>query len=186
MKGQPLDVSPAPATLEAPLDTAGPPTLIPTMAPTLIPPTPQPTPTLAPTLPPATVAPPTAAPLPTAPPPPPTAAPVVSGAGVQIISVHADGVNGRNEPDEYCEIKNTGAESVDLAGWRLNAGAKGQDFVFPAFVLVPGQACRVYTNEEHPESGGLSFASGRALWSNSGDCGYLYDGSGQQASAYCY
>jgi endonuclease YncB( thermonuclease family) len=186
VRGQPLDIPPAPATLEAPPDTALAATSVPTMVPTLNPPTPQPPPTSVPTVPPPTVAPPTALPPPTAPPAPPTAAPVAGGGGVQIIAVYADGVNGRSEPDEYCEIKNTGSESTNLAGWRLNAGAQGQDFTFPAYVLAPGQTCRVYTNETHSESGGLSFASGRALWSNAGDCGYLYDASGQQVSAHCY
>ncbi|MBN1400410.1 MAG: lamin tail domain-containing protein, partial [Anaerolineae bacterium] len=186
VRGQPLDISSGSATLAASPDVALPATSAPTVAPTPIPPTPLPPPTLAPTVPPPTPIPPTPLPPPTVPPAPPTAAPVASGGGVQIAHVHADGVNGRNEPDEYCELKNTGTESVELGGWRLNAGATGQDFTFPAYVLAPGQTCRVYTNEVHPESGGLSFSSGRALWSNSGDCGYLYDSAGQQRSSHCY
>jgi hypothetical protein len=125
-------------------------------------------------------APPTSAPAPTDPPPPaPTG-------GVQITKVHADGDKGRTEPDEYCEIKNTGEVEVNLQGWLLNAGAKTQNYDFPPVVLGPGQSVRVYTNEIHPESGGLSFGSGSALWKNGGDCGYLYDASGQQVHSLCY
>lgn len=90
------------------------------------------------------------------------------------------------ESDEYAEIANVGTAAVNVAGWRLNAGNPGQDFVFPAFELQPGQACRVYTNENHPEHCGFSFGSGKALWSNKGDCGYLYDASGVEVSRRCY
>ena len=82
--------------------------------------------------------------------------------------------------------KNLGGSSVNLAGWRLNAGSPGQDFGFPAFELQSGQECRVYTNEHHPESCGFSFGSGQALWNNGGDCGHLYDASGAEVSTYCY
>lgn len=42
-----------------------------------------------------------------------------------------DGVVRQVESDEYCEITNTGGAAVNLAGWRLNAGDPGQDFIFP-------------------------------------------------------
>lgn len=141
---------------------------------------------------------PTETPLPTATPeeptPPPTASPeptapptLLPGTGdVRIKHVHYDGEKGRQEPDEYCEIVNQGSAAVNLKDWRLNAGAKGQDFLFPDFSLGPGQTCRVYTNEHHPESGGLSFGRKSALWKNSGDCGYLYDAGGKKVSEYCY
>lgn len=97
-----------------------------------------------------------------------------------------DGVVPRVESDEYAEIANVGTAPVDLGGWRLNAGNPDQDFWFPSFVLQPGQVCRVYTNEHHPEHCGFSFGSGKALWNNKGDCGYLYDASGTEISRYCY
>jgi len=97
-----------------------------------------------------------------------------------------DGVVKRVESDEYAEIANQGGSSVNLGGWRLNAGAPGQDFVFPGIELQPGQVCRVYTNEGHPESCGLSFGNEQALWNNKGDCGYLYDAGGAEVSRYCY
>jgi hypothetical protein len=61
-----------------------------------------------------------------------------------------------------------------------------QDFVFPAMELQPGQSCRVYTNEVHPDTCGFSFGSGREIWNNGGDCGYLYDASAAEVSRYCY
>lgn len=106
--------------------------------------------------------------------------------GVIISYIYYDGQKGRNEPDEYAVIKNISGIPVNIGGWRLNAGDPGQDFIFPDFVLQPGQECRIYTNEIHPESCGFSFGSGKAIWRNSGDCGYLYDSSGKLVNEYCY
>jgi hypothetical protein len=59
---------------------------------------------------------------------------------------------------------------------RASANDPGQDFWFPDFVLQPGQECRVYTDEDHPESCGFNFHyMDSALWANSGECGHLYD-----------
>ena len=90
------------------------------------------------------------------------------------------------EGDEYAVIKNIGGQAVNIGGWRLNAGDPGQNFYFPSFSMQPNQECRVYTDEYHPESCGFNFGSGNALWSNGGDCGYLYNGSSALVSSFCY
>jgi endonuclease YncB( thermonuclease family) len=144
--------------------------------PTLLPPTPVPST--------ATPVPPTAVP-PTPTPVPPTEPPAAPG-DVQITYIYYDGQVKQVESDEYVVIKNVGGSSVNLGGWRLNADDAGQDFVFPNFELQPGQECRVYTNEDHPEWCGFSFHSGSALWANSGECGHLYDPSGAEVSTHCY
>jgi len=152
--------------------------------------TPSPTDTLVPT---DTPIPPTSTPLPTDTLVPPTATAMPTptqqaqpAAEVEIRYIFYDGIVPTVESDEYAEIVNQGTAPVNLAGWRLNAGAPGQDFVFPSFVLEPGQTCRVYTNEVHPETGGFSFNSSSAVWRNKGDCGYLHDASGALISEYCY
>jgi len=104
------------------------------------------------------------------------------------------GMMGSRDPDWLAAVKNGecavtrngGGSPVNLGGWRLNAGDPGQDFGFPGFDLGPGQECRVYTNEYHPESCGFSFGSGKAIWNNKGDCGHLYDNTGAELSTYCY
>ena len=111
---------------------------------------------------------------------------VPTPASVEIIDIYYDGLVPYVESDEYAAIKNTGSAPVSLSGWRLNAGAPGQDFWFPGFVMQPGQECRAYPNEVHPGWCGFSFGSASALWSNSGDCGYLYDGAAAEVSTYCY
>jgi hypothetical protein len=58
---------------------------------------------------------------------------------------------------------------------------------FPDFVLQPGQECRVYTDEDHPESCGFNFHyTSSAIWANKGECGHLFDPSGAEVSTYCY
>ena len=133
-------------------------------------------------LPPATNTP---VPLPTDP-PAPTEEPASSPGQVVISFIYYDGQVPQVESDEYAVITNQGGSPVNLAGWRLNAGNPGQDFIFPDYSLQPGANCRVYTNEYHPDYCGFSFSSGQALWRNSGDCGYLFDASGAQVAEYCY
>ena len=105
---------------------------------------------------------------------------------VHITNIFYDGVVPSVESDEYAEITNQGSVDVNLSGWRLNAGDPGQDFYFPSYTLTVGESCRVYTNEDHPEYCGFNFERGSAIWSNSGDCGYLYDNIGTLVSTYCY
>lgn len=119
-------------------------------------------------------------------PPTDTPVPQPAPASVVISNIFYDGRVTRVESDEYAQITNQGGSAVNLAGWRLNAGDPGQNFNFPNFDLQPGQSCRVYTNEIHPETCGFSFGSGQAIWNNGGDCGYLYDASGAEVSRRCY
>lgn len=107
--------------------------------------------------------------------------------GVVITHIQYDGKVGRVEADEYIEIQNQGPSSVDLSGWRVSAGSVGQDFRFPAVtILLPKQSVRVYTNEIHPETGGFSFGSARAIWNNRGDVGVLVNRSGVEVSRWAY
>jgi beta-lactamase superfamily II metal-dependent hydrolase len=107
---------------------------------------------------------------------------------VVISYIFYNGLESRYEGDEYAEIANLGMSPVNLGGWLLWAGDSPSDqfFWFPEFVLAPGQSCRVYTDEFHPETGGFNFATGRAVWANDGDCGCLYDAASALMSEYCY
>jgi hypothetical protein len=57
-------------------------------------------------------------------------------------------------------------------------------FTNPSYVMQPGQTCRVYTNEAHPEWCGLNYGSGSAIWNNGGDCGYLKDANSTLIDQY--
>lgn len=110
---------------------------------------------------------------------------VAATAAKPIISyVYYDGQERRTEGDEYAVVKNAGGSEINMKGWRLNAGDRGQDFYFPSYVLKAGASVRIYTNRT--VKGAFSFRSRRAIWNNDGDCGYLFNASGKQASSYCY
>ena len=72
----------------------------------------------------------------------------------------------------------------NLTGWRLDSergAASGQVFGFPAgLIMQPGQVCRVYTDEVHPEWCRLSFGYRKSgVWNNTEpDAAVLFDGDG--------
>lgn len=100
--------------------------------------------------------------------------------------IYYDGQVPQVESDEFIVVKNMASEPVDITNWKINAGSPGQEFTFPAHTLQAGQSCRVYTNEIHPESCGFSFGLDEAIWSNSGECGTLYDAQGVLVDTFCY
>ncbi len=126
------------------------------------------------------------------PPPTPTPKPTkpTGKPDVRIVGMLRDGVKGRNEPDEYVEIANLGNAPQDMTGWMLVSERRGNDrgqiFYFPrGFILQPGQHCRVYTNEYHPEYCGLSFNHRGAVWNNSKpDAALLVDNHGNVVSVW--
>lgn len=101
-----------------------------------------------------------------------------------IVYIFYDGTGSR-EPDEYVVIRNDDTRSIQLAGWTLRDIAN-HVYTFPNFVIQPGQTCRVYTNEYHPEWCGFNYENGWAIWNNSGDCAYLRNSAGAEIDSYCY
>lgn len=116
-------------------------------------------------------------------------APVESGTAtpgvLSIGRVNYDGDVYQVESDEWVEVVNVGGSAVDIAGWRIQDD-DGNVFVFPAHIMQPGEACRVYTNEYHPETCGFSFGQGRAIWGNAGDVVLLLDPAGNVVDSKCW
>ena len=109
-----------------------------------------------------------------------------NGSAIEIVNIFYNGEAGENEPDEYVEIRNAGAETVNLTGWYLKDQGSNR-FVFPDLEMKAGEICRIYTNENHSESCRLSFEqSGSAVWNNGGDCAALYNPEGYLINEYCY
>jgi hypothetical protein len=95
----------------------------------------------------------------------------------------------RVEPDEYVVIKNLSTCYQDMTGWTLkNISKPSPTFKFPPTYILPGGIVRVYTDEEHPEFGGLTFYYGFGdIWSNDhSDIAVLYDSLGNEVSRKSY
>lgn len=120
----------------------------------------------------------TSTPTPTA-----TQSPATTG-NVVITNIFYDGA-GSEEPDEYVELRNDDDSTIQLSSWTLRDNAD-HVYTFPGFLMVPGQVCRVYTNQNHPEWCGFNYGSASAIWNNSGDCAYLRDATDSLVDSYCY
>jgi Lamin Tail Domain len=106
---------------------------------------------------------------------------------VVISHVRFKGEVKRTQPDEYVVIANRHSTTVDISGWSLSSRGQRQTFMFPpGTALDAGQEIRVYTNEVHPETGGFSFGSKRAIWNDNGDTARLHDSSGTAVAQYSY
>ena len=118
----------------------------------------------------------------------PTLPPKIEGTGLIIECIFFDGLVRTTEADEYVQVLNQGGTMVNLLGWRLLDQADGSpEFTFPSFELQPQASVRVYTNEEHPESGGFSFQRKSSIWNNSNpDEAALIDPDGVTVSFISY
>jgi hypothetical protein len=103
---------------------------------------------------------------------------------IVITAIFYDGLK-QNEPDEYVEIRNEDAFSVQLSHWTLRDAAD-HVFTFPDFVIQPGQVCRIYTDENHLEWCGFNYGRSSPVWNNAGDCAYIRDYSNTPIDEYCY
>ncbi|MER5768126.1 lamin tail domain-containing protein [Streptomyces sp. NPDC001985] len=104
---------------------------------------------------------------------------------LRITTVHQGNI-ARTQSDEYVEILNRSVYQVNLDGWTVDAGDEGQNLALPSAILWPGRRIRIHTNEIHPEWGGFSFHSKRAIWNDKGDTATLRTPSGTVASEYRY
>ena len=115
---------------------------------------------------------------------------VAAGSGISIADIHYDGVVPKTEADEYVVIRNSAKDAIDVSGYYIypaSTGTQGSTFYFPSGSMIkPNSSVRVYTNEIHKETGGYSWGSGKALWSNSGGLGVLKDANGKKLGEYKY
>ena len=109
----------------------------------------------------------------------------ISG-NVVIVDIFYNGVVSDKEPDEFVEIRNDDIRDIQLNDWSLYDEADHR-FKFPEYVIAPGETCRIYTNEIHPESCGFSFYFDKsAIWNNGGDCATLVNANGDLVVQKCY
>ena len=113
----------------------------------------------------------------------PTQPPATTG-DIKIINILFDG-SGSSEPDEYVEIRNNSGYAIQIQNWTLRDIAN-HVYTFPAYLIQPGQVCRIYTNQNHPETCGFNYGNSSAIWNNGGDTATLRDALGNLVHTYTY
>ena len=105
-----------------------------------------------------------------------------------ITGIHADaaGDDRRNLNGEYALVRNTGAAAINLAGWKLSAGDRGQRFSLVRYQLKKGATVRIHTGRGTSRAGHLFLGSGRPIWNNDGDSATLIDPNNVAVSRYRY
>ena len=111
--------------------------------------------------------------------------------GAYIADINYDGKVPKTESDEYVVVKNASKTPTDISGYYIyvaSTGTQGPTFYFPKDtpILAPGKSVRVYTNEIHKETGGFSYGSGKAIWSNNGGLAVMKDGKGKKICEFKY
>ncbi|MFO7661310.1 MAG: lamin tail domain-containing protein [Chloroflexota bacterium] len=119
--------------------------------------------------------------------PKPTATSAPGNTGdVRITKIFFDGAVFQTESDEFVEIKNFDTKPIRLQNWKLHDEGVKHTYTFPNYTIQPGQSCRVYTNENHPDWCGFNWGNNRAIWNNDGDVATLKDSSGKTISTCSY
>jgi Lamin Tail Domain len=105
-----------------------------------------------------------------------------------ITGIHADAASDdrRNLNGEYVLVRNTGAAAINLVGWNLDAGDRGQRFSLARYSLKKGATVRIHTGRGTTRAGHLFLGSGRPIWNNDGDSATLIDPSNVAVSRYRY
>eukprot|EP00574_Skeletonema_japonicum_P006790 CAMPEP_0201717044 /NCGR_PEP_ID=MMETSP0593-20130828/2883_1 /ASSEMBLY_ACC=CAM_ASM_000672 /TAXON_ID=267983 /ORGANISM="Skeletonema japonicum, Strain CCMP2506" /LENGTH=221 /DNA_ID=CAMNT_0048207007 /DNA_START=12 /DNA_END=677 /DNA_ORIENTATION=- len=110
--------------------------------------------------------------------------------GITISSINYDGQVPKTESDEYVTITNNSKTPMDISKYYVyvaTTGNQGPTFTFPKSTTIKaGESVKIYTNEIHKESGGYSFGSGKAIWSNKGGLAVLKDGAGKKIGEFKY
>ena len=120
----------------------------------------------------------------------PAPAKAASKAAISIAEINFDGKVAYTEADEYVVIQNTSKDTIDVSGYIVypaTTGTQGSTFSFPkGSTIKPNSSVRIYTNEIHKETGGYSWGSGKALWSNKGGLAVLKDNKGAKLGEFKY
>ncbi len=87
-------------------------------------------------------------------------------------------------PDERVEVRNSGRQSANLAGWTLVSVVGDQRFDFPNFVLEPERSVFVHSGPESADTqdAHLHWTSAY-VWNNRGDEAVLLNPEGITTSS---
>jgi len=111
-------------------------------------------------------------------------------ADLRIVELVADAPGNDNEnlSGEWVEVRNLGANLVDMSGWGVKDESASHRFAFPAgFTLAPGESVTVYTGCGDDFGTDLYWcAVGSAVWNNDGDTAFLTDPNGNTHASLAY
>ena len=93
-------------------------------------------------------------------------------------------ISGLDKKAEYIVIENSGANTVDLTGWKIVSVLGNQSFTFPAFSLATGGEVKVGDSANNSAID-FHWLDGGGTWNNSkSDPAELYDSSGKLVDVY--
>jgi PKD repeat protein len=96
----------------------------------------------------------------------------------------AEGDDATNLNDEYFTLQNTGAESIDLSGWRVE-NDHGVAFRLPGGVtLAPGAQITIYSGSGTNTTTRLYLSASEPVWNNDYDLAFLLDAAGEIVTYY--
>lgn len=107
--------------------------------------------------------------------------------GARILTVHYEGDDGSQDPnEEWVTIRNVESVSIDFTGCSLEDQV-GHTYLFPeGFELAAGAQVRVFSGSGTDSAGSLYWGSGSPIWNNTGDLATLYNNAGHIVDIYSY
>lgn len=105
---------------------------------------------------------------------------------LKITYIFYDGVEGRQEPDEYVSIKNIGKDDMSISGYTLE-DESGKIYTFNNVSLNSGDTVKIFTGCGANSSNVLYWCYTKsAIWNNTGDTAFLKDSKDSLVDSYNY
>ena len=105
---------------------------------------------------------------------------------LRITYIFYDGVEGKQQPDEYVSIKNIGKDSISMNGYTLE-DESGKTYIFNNVSLNSSDTVKIFTGCGTNSSNVLYWCYTKtAIWNNSGDTAFLKDDKGSLVDSYNY
>lgn len=110
---------------------------------------------------------------------------------VEIASINANAVgdDNKNKNGEWIEIENQCSKSVDMDNWLIKDNSASNNYLFKNFILEQGKRVFIYSGCGENSSLKLYWKCPEqkyAVWNNSSDNVFLYNGKGELVSEYSY
>lgn len=99
---------------------------------------------------------------------------------------NAPGNDNQNKNEEFVCIRNLSNQNIDLLDWQIH-DEYGWSYHFPAFSLEGNSIVQIFTGCGTNTMQELFWCKDEtAVWNNDGDCVFLIDADGLEATKFCY